>query len=86
MASSSSSDQGKVWEQVLSKKLVRHVGGDDEVETVDVAEALKGKHVGLYFSAHWCAPTGLVQHAYAIPCRQHAPAEQQRRVGSRCAL
>jgi hypothetical protein len=49
---SSSTDHGASWEQVLGKKLVRSAG-EGAVEVVDTATALKGKHVGLYFSAHW---------------------------------
>jgi len=46
---------GSVWAKVLGPKLVRRVG-TDPLETVDTAQALRGKHVGLYFSAHWCVP------------------------------
>jgi hypothetical protein len=44
---------GSIWEKILGTKLTRHAAGKD-LELVDTAEALRGKHVGLYFSAHWC--------------------------------
>lgn len=53
------SSSGAVWAQLLGPKLLRHGGGggsgsSGELEAVDTASALAGKHVGLYFSAHWC--------------------------------
>lgn len=50
---SSSSDQGAVWEQLLGKTLVRGAGAGAPPEVISTAEALNGKHVGLYFSAQW---------------------------------
>lgn len=50
-AAAAAVDSGRAWAQVLGPKLVRHTGHG--TEPVDTAEALRGKHVGLYFSAHW---------------------------------
>jgi hypothetical protein len=46
-------EDGKLWAQVLGARLVRHAGEGAPLEKLGAAAALAGKHVGLYFSAHW---------------------------------
>jgi hypothetical protein len=45
------SSEGFTWRSLFADKLVENKGSK-QVE-VPVDEALKGKHVALYFSAHW---------------------------------
>jgi len=47
---SSSGNDGKHWQDLFGDKL-ESAGG-----AVSTAEALAGKTVGIYFSAHWCPP------------------------------
>jgi thiol-disulfide isomerase/thioredoxin len=41
------------WQSLLGDTLLRSGAATSSVST---AEALSGKHVGIYFSAHWCPP------------------------------
>jgi hypothetical protein len=39
------------WRSLFADRLIENKGSKQEAVAVD--EALKGKHVALYFSAHW---------------------------------
>lgn len=41
------------WSSLLAQTLVEG-GAEGEQRNVSVDSALDGKHVGIYFSAHWC--------------------------------
>ena len=44
--------EGFSWTSLFAQKLIDK-GGEGEPIEVFADDALKGKHVGLYFSAHW---------------------------------
>lgn len=50
MAADASSDSFS-WRSLFADRLVENRGGKQVEVAVD--EALKGKHVAVYFSAHW---------------------------------
>lgn len=43
---------GFTWTSLFAQKLIDKGAGSEPTE-MPVDEALQGKHVGLYFSAHW---------------------------------
>lgn len=53
------------WKRLFADQLLDKgaKGGD---EFVDTDAALRGKHVGLYFSAHWCG--GATSLCVALVC------------------
>eukprot|EP00878_Enallax_costatus_P044465 GHUV01053103.1.p1 GENE.GHUV01053103.1~~GHUV01053103.1.p1 ORF type:complete len:175 (+),score=11.38 GHUV01053103.1:78-527(+) len=47
--------EGFSWTSLFAQKLVDKGAGGESID-VPADDALKGKHVGIYFSAHWCPP------------------------------